>query len=156
MPSTGTPSSQTAGGARGGFASVTDSGPPERITPRARKARTSASLTSQGWISQYTPSSRTRRAINCVYCAPKSRIRMRCAWMSAGGATASSDATDTSSGRAVIGRLLGDGHVMHVALAYAGGGDTHERRSGAHLLDVIAAGVAHRGAQSAGELVQGR
>ena len=27
---------------------------------------------------QNTPLSRTRRAISCVYCAPKSRIRMRC------------------------------------------------------------------------------
>jgi hypothetical protein len=45
---------------------------------------------------------------------------MRWAWMSAGGATASSALTDTTSGRAVIGRLLGDRHVMHVTLAYAG------------------------------------
>ncbi len=35
-------------GARGGCTSVTDSGPPERMTPRAPKARTSASLMSQG------------------------------------------------------------------------------------------------------------
>src|SRR5580692_9545220 len=136
MPSTGTPSSNTACGARGGSLSVTDSGPPDRITPRAPNARTSASLMSHGRISQYTPSSRTRRAINCVYCAPKSRIRMRCAWMSAGGATGSSALTDATSGRAVIGCLLGDRHVMHVTFAYAGGGDAHEGRPGSHLLDV--------------------
>src|SRR5690606_14886423 len=29
----------------------------------------------KGWISQYTPVSRTRRAISCVTCEPKSRIR---------------------------------------------------------------------------------
>ena len=40
MPRTGTPSSNTASGARGGVASVTDSGPPDRMIPRAPKART--------------------------------------------------------------------------------------------------------------------
>ena len=29
-----------------------------------------------GMISEYTDSSRRRRAINCVYCDPKSRTRM--------------------------------------------------------------------------------
>ena len=38
MPSTGTPASNTACGAAGGRLSVTDSGPPERIIPRAPKA----------------------------------------------------------------------------------------------------------------------
>src|ERR1700734_1743996 len=156
MPSTGVPSSNTAGGAPGGAWPVTDSGPPDRMMPRAPNERTSAALTSPGCISQYTPSSRTRRAISCVYCAPKSMIRIRCAWISAGGATGSSAATDSSSGRAVIGRLLRDRHVMHVALAHAGVGDAHEPRSGSHFLDVVAAGIAHGGTQSAGELVQDR
>ena len=40
---------------------------------------------SQGRISQYTPISRTRRAISWVYCAPKSRIRTREEWMSVCG-----------------------------------------------------------------------
>src|SRR5436190_12901655 len=30
-----------------------------------------------GWISEYTRASRTRRAMSCVNCEPKSRIRMR-------------------------------------------------------------------------------
>src|SRR5438445_9524359 len=47
---------------------------PERITLLAPNSRTKASLTSWGWISQYTCSSRTRRAMSCVYWAPKSRI----------------------------------------------------------------------------------
>src|SRR5580658_6545742 len=117
MPSTGTPNSNTAAGARGGSESVTDSGPPERITPRGAKARTAASVMSQGWISQYTPLSRTRRAMSWVYCAPKSRIRIRCAWM---------------SGDAVIRRFLGDGHIVHMAFAHARVGDAHEFRAGAH------------------------
>ena len=40
MPSTGTPSSNTACGARGGSASVTDSGPPDRMMPFGANART--------------------------------------------------------------------------------------------------------------------
>src|SRR5690606_21072175 len=43
-----------------------------------------------------------------------------------------------------------------VAFAHAGVGDADELRSGAHLVDRAAAGVAHRGAQAAGELVQDR
>ena len=49
--------------------------------------RTSSLEMSQGRISQYTPSSRTRRAISWVYCAPKSRIRTREEWMSVWGVT---------------------------------------------------------------------
>ena len=45
--------------------------------PRGAKARMSSSLMSNGWISQYTPISRTRRAISWVYWEPKSRIRIR-------------------------------------------------------------------------------
>src|SRR4029077_20314586 len=49
---------------------------------------------------------------------------------------------------------LGDGDVVHVTFAHAGGGDAHEHRLGAQVGDVVTAGVAHRGAQAAGELVQ--
>src|SRR6516165_5590465 len=162
MPSTGTPSSNTAAGARGGSAAVTDSGPPERITPRGRKARTCASPMSQGWISQYTPSSRTRRAMSCVYCAPKSRIRMRCAWMSRcdavlGGALAAARGTlaiGTASGHPVVGCLLGDADIVHVTLAHPGARDAHEHGAGAHVGDVATAGVAHGRPQAAGELMQ--
>src|SRR5262245_18476982 len=150
MPSTGTPASNTACGERGGFVSVTDSGPPDRMMPRAPKALTSPSAMSHGWISQYTPLSRTRRAISCVYWAPKSRIRMRCAWMSGGRATWMGSA-DT-----VVRRFLGDGHVVDVALAHTRVRDPDEFRPRAHLVDVGAAGVAHRGPQAAGELVQDR
>src|ERR1700722_106379 len=82
---------------------------------------------------------------------------MRCAWISAGGATASVDSTDSGSGRAVIWRLLGDRHVVHVALAHAGAGDAHERWPRAHLLEVVAAvGVTPGGSQSARKLIQDR
>src|SRR5512135_2630377 len=85
-----------------------------------------------------------------VYCAPKSRIRMRCAWMS-GGRTAGVGSADT-----VIGRFLGDSHVVHVALAHAGAGDPHELRARAHLVDAGAAGITHGSAQAARQLVQDR
>src|SRR6185295_1571405 len=43
---------------------------------------------------------------------------------------------------------------MDVAFAHARIGDSHERRPRAHLFDRLAAGVAHRGPQAAGELVE--
>src|SRR5882757_419852 len=149
MPSTGTPSVKTTGGALGGCVSVTDSGPPERITPRGLSARTSSSVMSQGWISQYTPSSRTRRAMSCVYCAPKSRIRMRSAWISAWGvvvegvglAALAIGAYRVMSGHPVIGRLFGDAHVVYVAFAHACARDADEDGTGAHIGDVRATRV---------------
>src|SRR5690606_20593250 len=53
----------------------------------------------------------------------------------------------------VVRRLLGDGHVVHVALALAGARDDHELRLAAHLLDGGAADVAHGRAQATGKLV---
>src|SRR5262245_31098924 len=160
MPSTGTPSSNTHWGAAGAAATCTDSGPPDRMMPRAPKARTSSSLMSHGCISQYTPLSRTRRAMSCVYCAPKSRIRMRCAWMSAPGVGTAAEVralrAAIPSRDAVIGRLLGDRDIVHVALAHARAGDAPERGPRTHLLDVVAARVAHRGTQATGELIENR
>jgi hypothetical protein len=54
--------------------SYTLAGPPERITPTTFRARNSSGVTSCGKISQYTRDSRTRLAMSCVYCEPKSRI----------------------------------------------------------------------------------
>src|SRR5687767_9270093 len=134
MPSTGTPSWNTDCGAVGPFTSVTDSGPPDRMMPLAPKSRTSASVMSHGRISQYTPLSRTRRAISWVYCAPKSRIRMRCAWMSERGKVSA----DT-----VVGRFFRDRDVVNVAFAHTGVGDANELGARAHFLNGLAAGVTH-------------
>src|ERR1700676_2544543 len=76
MPSTGTPADHTLVGARGASPSVTLFGPPERMIPAGANLLMNDSGTSKGWISQYTFSSRTRRAMSWVYWAPKSRIRM--------------------------------------------------------------------------------
>src|ERR1044072_1924002 len=127
MPSTGTPSSKTAFGARAVDSSYADIWLPDRITPVGAYSRTKPSDTSQGWISQYTLASRTRRAMSWVYWAPKSRIKIL--WC---------DLLD-----AVIRRLLHDLHVMDMRLAHAGGGDLDELRPGAHVVDGRAAGIAH-------------
>src|SRR6185437_9696370 len=75
MPSTGaTPSN--AGSAIGADSSYTELGPPLKMMPEGFHSRTHSSVRVGGWISQYTRASRTRRAISCVYCAPKSRIRI--------------------------------------------------------------------------------
>src|SRR6187455_213262 len=89
--------------------------------------------------------------MSCVYCAPKSRIRMRSAWMSGGR-----NATGARSADTVIRCFLRDGDVVHVAFAHTGVRDADEARTRAHLVDVAAARVTHRGTQSAGELVQDR
>src|SRR5678815_3448107 len=46
------------------------------MIPFGAKSRMNSSLTSFGWISQKTCASRTRRAMSCVTCEPKSRIRI--------------------------------------------------------------------------------
>src|SRR3954466_3977244 len=72
-----------------------------------------------------------------VYWAPKSRMRIR--WW---------DLLDS-----VIWRLLHDLHVMHMRLPHARGGDLHELRLAAHLVDGGAAGVSHACAQAAEQLL---
>jgi hypothetical protein len=76
MPSTGTPASKIACGARGEMSSVTEAGPPERMTPLGCIAAKASAAFWNGTISEYTPSSRTRRAISCVTWEPKSMMRI--------------------------------------------------------------------------------
>ena len=57
-------------------ASETLFGPPDRMMPAGRCARIRSSGVSGGQISEYTESSRRRRAMSCVYCEPKSRTMM--------------------------------------------------------------------------------
>src|SRR5712691_3139567 len=56
----------------------------------------------------------------------------------------------------VVGSLLGDHYVVGMALAQAGAGDADEARLLLHLLDGGAAGIAHRLAQAADQLVDQR
>ena len=50
---------------------------PERMSAPGLRCAISAAGVVPGTTSEYTPSSRTRRAMSCVYCAPKSRMRTR-------------------------------------------------------------------------------
>src|SRR6478672_7332365 len=147
MPSSGRPLSHTSCGALGAPCSVVDSGPPDRMMPFAPNAAISAGSWSHAQISQYTPSSRMRRAISCVYCAPKSRIRILSLWMLAFGSWViavpfsrneegklASPFGGFASPRPVVRRFLGDLHVVHVALALARTRDLHEARLRAHVL----------------------
>src|SRR5690349_13887383 len=73
MPSTGMPSSSSSRSSAGAPSSYTEAGPPERITPLGRRRLISPRPTWCGSSSENTPHSRTRRAISCEYCPPKSR-----------------------------------------------------------------------------------
>src|ERR1700678_198106 len=75
MPSTGTSLSNRPAGAGGASGAYTDEGPPDKIIALGRLASISVAGIVDGTISEYTWHSRTRRAINCAYCAPKSTTR---------------------------------------------------------------------------------
>src|SRR5215208_216513 len=97
--------------------------------------------------SEYTRHSRTRRAISCAYCPPRSSTR-----------TGRSSGARSGSGTtlaAIVRSLLGDRHVVRMALAQSGRRDAHELRA-LHVLDGCGAAVPHRLAQTPDELVQDR
>src|SRR3954464_14854180 len=73
MPSTGIPSSSSSGRSFGAPSAYTDAEPPERISPRRERRFISSTAIVWGSSSLKTPHSRTRRAISCEYCPPKSR-----------------------------------------------------------------------------------
>src|SRR5580700_11928135 len=74
MPSTGTPSSKMRRSAGGASLSYTDHGAPESTMPTGAQLLTSSSEAVQGSTMEKTFCSRMRRAMSCVYCAPKSRM----------------------------------------------------------------------------------
>src|ERR1700722_17537416 len=80
MARIGTPLAKTSAGARGLPASGTDAGPPDRITAFGFSRAKASEAFENGWISQKTPASRTRRAISCVTCEPKSTMRTK-SWL---------------------------------------------------------------------------
>src|SRR5438128_6858006 len=146
MPSTGTPSSNTVCGARAVSSSVTEAWLPERITPRGLNARTKSASTSCGCSSQYTPLSRTRRAISWATWEPKSSIRI----LSRDARFAGLDWRRSID--VVIGRFLGDLHVVDVRLAHPRRRNLDEVGACAHLFDGAAAGIAHARTQAAHQL----
>ena len=67
MPSTGLPRSNSAGSHIGAPASETLLGPPDRMMPAGCRAQIVSAGVLGGQISEYTDSSRRRRAMSCVY-----------------------------------------------------------------------------------------
>ena len=67
-----------AGSSVGAPSTCTLLGPPERISAAGLRAASSAAVIRWGTISEYTCSSRTRRAISWAYWAPKSTTRTAC------------------------------------------------------------------------------
>src|SRR4030095_15384537 len=141
-------------------------GPPERTIPRGFQARMRSRSQVCGWISQSTWCSRRRRAISCVYCAPKSRIRMRSLCTSGGMVrlrsgrvalrTCSSRWARGEAGRlldAVVRGLLGDDDVVDVALLEPRLRDADEARVAPQLGERRGAAVAHARAHAADQLV---
>src|SRR5882672_10761812 len=163
MPSTGTPSSKTTSGARGVSSSVTEFGPPERMMPRGLKSRMNCSLTSKGCSSQYTPASRTRRAISCAYCAPKSRMRILSCCISGlriedWGLREPRFCFQLNPHSSilfdvVVGCFLDDLHIVDVRFAHAGAGDLHELGAIPDFVDGRATEVTHRRTQPSHQLL---
>src|SRR5580704_1855299 len=78
MPRTGTWAVKMAGLAAGAAPSITEAGPPESTMALGANCSILAWSTDwKGWISQYTPASRRRRAMSWVTWEPKSTISRR-------------------------------------------------------------------------------
>src|SRR2546423_653745 len=115
------------------------------MTACGLRAHTCAAVTPWPTSSEYTRHSRTRRAISCAYCPPRSTTN-----------TGRSSAGRSGSGRTsapIVRCLLRHRHVVRVALAEAGGCNADELRV-LHLLDRRRAAITHGLAQTADELVQ--
>src|SRR3954466_1017794 len=137
-----------AGSTCGASCAYTEAGPPLRIRACGVRARPCSGVAGCGTSSEKTRHSRTRRAISCEYCPPRSTT-------STGRSSrrASSRLRTSATSTPVIRRLLGDRHVVRVALAQARAGDAHEAR----LLELPHRGrarVAHGLAQAADQLAQ--
>src|SRR5882672_6668580 len=74
MPSNGRPDSSRRLSGSGASSSYTLDGPPESTRAAKPPPSTRSTGSVHGRISEYTPSSRMRRAMSWVYCPPKSRI----------------------------------------------------------------------------------
>src|SRR5437763_7818335 len=153
MPSTGTPSSSSAGSSGGAPSSYTEAGPPDRITPLGRRRSTSSRPTWWGSSSENTPHSRTRRAISWEYCPPKSRTTTSSLMgrvASSGGASREARTVSVDTYRS--GRRLGaHAHTLLALQVLALGLERrrHRQLGPVELGDVPIAAGGHRGAQRA-------
>src|SRR5215218_1479730 len=146
MPSVGTPSSKMRGSTCGAPSAYTDAGPPERTSATGFRRRSSSADARCDTSSEYTRASRTRRAISCEYCPPRSTT-------STGRSSTRGSVRRATTSAAVIRRVLRDRDVVRVRLAQAGAGDADEART-LERLDRGRAAVAHCLAEAADDLVQ--
>src|SRR5580693_1057330 len=110
MPNSGTPLARIAGSMLGASSTKVLSGPPDRISAAGARDDSALHGVSNGTISQYAPSSRVRRAMSWLYCAPKSRMK------TVGCVTApASGGSGCRLQRRIVIRLLADfGHDLNV------------------------------------------
>src|SRR5262249_53838854 len=99
--------------------------------------------------SEYTRASRTRRAISCEYCPPRSTTRTG----RSSAAAASRAGRGRTSAAPVIGCVLRDRHVVRMRLTQARARDAHEARL-LQRVDGRGAAVAHSLTQAADDLMQ--
>src|SRR5919201_3030052 len=147
MPSVGMPSSNKPGSTRGARPAYTDAGPPLKISACGLRARTWSAATPWPMSSEYTRHSRTRRAISCAYCPPRSST-----------STGRSSGARAGSGRTlapIVRRLLRDRDVVRMTLTQARRRYADELRV-LHVLDRRGAAVAHGLAKASDELVEDR
>src|SRR4029077_7851638 len=130
------PSSKIAVSILGAPSAYTDAGPPERISATGLRRAISSTVDRCEMSSEYTRASRTRRAISCEYCPPRSTT-------STGRGSGSGAAQWRTSAAPGIRCVLGDRDVVRVRLAQAGARDAHEACVLQHL-DGRSAAVAHR------------
>src|SRR5918995_3227294 len=148
MPSTGTPASYRAASIDGAWSTCTDAGPPERMIPFGRRASISNRGIVRGTISEYTCASRTRRAISCAYCAPKSTTSTVSNW---DGSTATSRCVPgpTYCWSRYASAAHADALAALEALAFGLQRGGHHDLGLLKLLDRFVAGSGHRCAQGA-------
>src|SRR6476469_6977444 len=147
MPSVGMPSSNTSGSTCGAPSAYTDAGPPLRMRACGLRARTCAAVTPCPTSSEYTRHSRTRRAISCAYCPPRSTTST--------GRSSAGRSGNLRISAAIVRCLFRDRDVVRMALTQSRRSDAHELRI-LHLADRRRSAVAHRLTHAADELVQDR
>src|SRR5581483_8358998 len=148
MPSVGIPSSKIAGSTCGASSAYTDAGPPLKMTAYGLRARTASGEIVCPTSSEYTRHSRTRRAISCEYCPPRSTT-------STGRSSTAGKGITFDGSAAIVRRLFRDRHVMRMRLAQARSRDADEACS-LQLLDRRRTAVPHRLPHTADELVHDR
>src|ERR1700730_7618010 len=141
MPSVGMPRSTC-----GASSACTDAGPPLKITAYGLRARTASGEIVCPTSSEYTRHSRTRRAISCEYCPPKSIT-------STGRSSTVGKGTTFDGSAAIVRGLFRNRHVVRMRFAQPRRRDSHEARA-LHLLNRRGAAVPHRLPQAADQLVK--